>query len=185
MSLQSGGEAVDQGGGGEGLGQEANGPGVQCLGSDALIGKGRDEDERDNMTLAAYDRHELRAAHNRHLHIRDHTRRVIQLGRPQELRGRRKSMGRVAMRPQKILRRATHRCIIINDGYNQTCCQSASFRSRDREPSEWRLSNGKIDRKSRDNIILGFVLWGLVPRTPRAWDFLSKIGQRPRTHSPS
>ncbi len=77
MSLQSGGEAVDQSGSGEGLGQEANCPGVQRLGADALIGKGRDEDERHKVTLAAYDRHKLRAAHNRHLHIRNHTGRAF------------------------------------------------------------------------------------------------------------
>src|SRR5258708_37138304 len=69
MSVQSSGEAVNQSGSGEGLGQEANCPGVQRLGADALIGKGRDEDERHKVTLAAYNRHKFRAAHNRHLHI--------------------------------------------------------------------------------------------------------------------
>jgi hypothetical protein len=98
MSLQGGGEAVDQRWSGKGLGQEANGPGVQRLGSDALIGKGRNEDERHKVTLAAYDRHKLRAAHNRHLHIRYHTRRVTQLGRLQERFGRRKCTDRVPIR---------------------------------------------------------------------------------------
>jgi hypothetical protein len=136
MYLQSGGEAVDQRGAGEGFGQEANGPGIHRLGSDALIGKGRDEDERHKVTLAAYDRHKLRAAHNRHLDIRNHTRRVNQLGRLQELPGRRKCADRVPMRPQKILRRGTHRCVIINNGYNRSCCQSGSFKSGYRELAE-------------------------------------------------
>jgi hypothetical protein len=127
MFLQSASEAVDQRGPGEGFGQEANRSSVQRLGPDALIGKGRDEDERHKVTLVAYNRHKLRTAHDRHLHIRDHTRRAVQLDRLQEILGRRKCADRVPIRHQKILRRSTHRCVIINDGYNRSCCQSAGL----------------------------------------------------------
>ena len=119
MSLQGGAEAFDQGGCGEWLGQEANCSGLQRSGADALIGEGRDENERHTVTLGVHQRQQLHAVHNRHLHIRNHTRRVIQMGRPQELLGRRKCMDRVSMRPQKVVRRGTDGCIIVNDGNNR------------------------------------------------------------------
>ena len=56
MSLQGGAEAFDQGGGGERLGQEANCSGLQRSGADALIGEGRDENERHAITLGAHMR---------------------------------------------------------------------------------------------------------------------------------
>jgi hypothetical protein len=77
MSPQSGGEAFDQSGSREGLGQEANCSGFQRSGADALIGKGRDENERRMVTLSTHKRQQVQAAHDRHLHIRNHTRRVI------------------------------------------------------------------------------------------------------------
>jgi hypothetical protein len=156
MSPQSGGEAVDQSWSGEGLGQEANGPGVQRFGTDALIGKGRDEDERHKVALAVYHRHKLRAAHNRHLHICNHTRRVVQLIRLQELIGRRERTDRVPIRPQEIRRRGTDRCIIINDGYRRRR-QKGAFKSEYGELVGLCLSNRKMGRKSSDKIILWFV----------------------------
>ena len=115
MSLQGSAEAVDQGGSGEGLGQEANCSGPQRSGADALIREGRDENERHTITLGAHHREQLQAAHNRHLHIRNHARGVIQLRRRQEFLGRRKCVHRVAMRLQEIVGRRADRCIIVND----------------------------------------------------------------------
>ena len=123
ISLKGSRKTVDQRRSGEGLGQEANCPGLQHSGADALFREGRDENERHTGTLGAHEHQQLHAAHNRHLHIRNHARRVIQVGRSQELLGRRKCMDRVSMRPQKIVSRGTHRCIIVNDGNNRKCRQ--------------------------------------------------------------
>jgi hypothetical protein len=119
MSLQRGAEALDQGRSGKRLAQEANCPGLQRPGADALIGKGRDENERRTVTLGAQKDEQVQAAHGRHLYIRDHTRRVIQVGRLQEFLGRRECMDDVPVRPQKIVRRGTDRCVIVNDGDNR------------------------------------------------------------------
>jgi len=56
MSLQGGAEAFDQGGCGEWLGQEGNCSGLQRSGADALIGEGRDENERHTVALGAHKR---------------------------------------------------------------------------------------------------------------------------------
>src|SRR5258707_8247532 len=56
MSLQGGAEAFDEGGCGEWLGQEANCSGLQRSGADAVIRKGRDENERHTITLGAHRR---------------------------------------------------------------------------------------------------------------------------------
>jgi hypothetical protein len=56
MSLQGGAEAFDQGGCGEWLGQEANCSGLQRSVADAVIRKGRDENERHTITLGAHRR---------------------------------------------------------------------------------------------------------------------------------
>src|SRR5258708_24003653 len=56
MSLQGGVKAVDQRGSGEGLGQEANCSRLQRPGADALIGEGRDENERHTVALGAHGR---------------------------------------------------------------------------------------------------------------------------------
>ena len=69
------------------LGEKLDGSGFHRLGSNALVGKGRDEDERHKVTLAAYDRHKLRAAHNRHLHIRNQAGCTVQTIELQELLG--------------------------------------------------------------------------------------------------
>jgi len=121
MSQQGGVEAFDQSRCGEGLGQETNCPGVQRPGADALIGKGRDENERRTVALGAHERQQVQAAQDWHLHIRNHTGGVMQLGRPQELLGGRKCIDLVPMRPQKIVSRRAHRCIIVNDGYDRKC----------------------------------------------------------------
>jgi hypothetical protein len=54
MSLKGGAEASNQGGCGEWLGQEANCSGLQRSGAEALIGEGRDENERHTITPGAH-----------------------------------------------------------------------------------------------------------------------------------
>jgi hypothetical protein len=110
ISLQRGAEALDQGRSGKRLAQEANCSGFQRPGADALIGEGRDENERRTVTLGAQKDEQIQTAHGRHLHIRNHARRVIQVGRPQELLGRRKCVDDVPVRPQKVVRRGTDGC---------------------------------------------------------------------------
>ena len=127
MRLEGSGEAVHQGGCGEGLGQEGDCSGPQRPGADALIREGRDENERHKVTLAAHERQQVQAAQDRHLHIRNHTGGVIHIGRPQELLGRRKCMNRVPMRPQEIVGRRAHRGIVVNDGYDGKCRQGGPF----------------------------------------------------------
>jgi hypothetical protein len=53
------------------------------------------------------------------IYVRNHTRRVIQAGRLQELLGRRKCMDHVSVRRQKIVRCGTDGCVIVNDGDNR------------------------------------------------------------------
>jgi hypothetical protein len=73
ISIQSAFDAVDQDGSSEGLGQEANGSGLQRSGADALIGEGRDENKRRVVTLGSHMRQKVQTAHNGHLHIRNDT----------------------------------------------------------------------------------------------------------------
>jgi hypothetical protein len=119
MCLQRGAEALDQGRSRKGLAQETNRSGLQRPGADALIGEGRDENERRTVTLGAHKDEQVQTAHGRHLYVGNHTRRVIQVGRLQELLGRRKCMDPVAVRRQKIVRRGTDGCVIVNDGDNR------------------------------------------------------------------
>src|ERR1700687_1137887 len=88
MSLQGGVEAADQGRSGEGLGQEANCSGLQHSRADAFFGEGRDENERHTGTLGTLALRNPTALHARNLTTRNPPRRVIQVGRPQELLGR-------------------------------------------------------------------------------------------------
>jgi hypothetical protein len=73
MSIQSAFDAVDQDESGEGLGQEANGSGLQRAGADALIGEGRDENKRRLVTPGSHMRQKVQTAHGGHLHIRNDT----------------------------------------------------------------------------------------------------------------
>jgi hypothetical protein len=73
MSIQSVFDAVDQDGSREGLGQEANGSGLQRSGADALIGEGRDENKRRGVTPSSHMRQKVQTAHSGHLHIRNDT----------------------------------------------------------------------------------------------------------------
>jgi hypothetical protein len=59
MLIQSGFDAIDQDGTSEGLGQETNGSGLQRSGADALVGEGRDKNERRFVSLSAYMRQKV------------------------------------------------------------------------------------------------------------------------------
>jgi hypothetical protein len=115
MSIQGSFDTVDQDGPREGLGQKANGSGLQRSGADALIGEGRDKDKRRIVPLHAHMRQKVQAAHNGHLHIRNDTRQIVQVGRLQELLGRRKRMDRVSMRAEQIVGRGANGCVVVND----------------------------------------------------------------------
>ena len=115
MSIQGSFDAIDQGGSSEGLGQEANGSGLQRAGADALFGEGRDKDKRRIAPLGAHMDQKVQAAHNGHLHIRNDTRQVVQVGRLQELLGRRKRTDRVSMRAEQIVGRGADGCVVVND----------------------------------------------------------------------
>jgi hypothetical protein len=114
--FQRGLEAIDQGGAGKGLAQEANGSGLQRSGANALLGKSGDENERRTVTPAAHEDQQVQTAHGRHLYIRNDARRVMLLGRLQELLGRCECMDDVPVRRQKIVRRGSNGLIIVNDG---------------------------------------------------------------------
>ncbi len=115
MLIQSAFDAVDQDQSGEGLGQEANGSGLQCAGADALIGEGRDENKWRVITPGSHMREKVQTAHSGHLHIRNDTQRVVQLGRPQEVLGRCKRMDHISMRAEKIVGRGADGCIVVYD----------------------------------------------------------------------
>jgi hypothetical protein len=116
MSFERRAEAINQSRSGEGLGQEANCSRLQRAGAGALVREGCDENERHAITLMAHRSYEFQAAHTRHLHIRNHARRVIQIGRLQEVLGRRKCLDSVPMRPQKIAGCSANGRIIVNEG---------------------------------------------------------------------
>jgi hypothetical protein len=115
MPIQSGFDAVDQDGPSEGLGQEANGSGLQRSGADALIGEGRDKNKRRVVTPNAHVCQKVQTAHSGHLHIRNDTQRFVQLSRLQEILGRRKCMDQISMRAEKIIGRGADGCIVVND----------------------------------------------------------------------
>ena len=70
-SIQRVFDAVDQDGSSEGLGQEANGSGLQRAGADAVVGEGRDEDKRRVVSQRAHMHQQVQPAHHGHLHIRN------------------------------------------------------------------------------------------------------------------
>ena len=71
VSIHCGFDAADQDRSGEGFGQEANSSGLQCSGTDALIGECRDKDEWCVATLSTHMRQQFQTAHGWHLHIRN------------------------------------------------------------------------------------------------------------------
>jgi hypothetical protein len=115
VSLQSGVEAFDQSFSVEGLGQETGRSRLRSSRACALDGEGRDENERHAVSLGQQVGLQLDTAHCRHLHICYHTRGVIQVGRPQELFGRRECMDDVPKRPHEIVGRGANGSVIVND----------------------------------------------------------------------
>jgi hypothetical protein len=115
IPFQRGFDAVDQDGSSERLGQKTNGSGFQRAGADAIIGKRRDKNKRRFVAHGADIYQEVQAAHGRHLHVRNHTRRVAELGRLQELLSRGKRLDWVSMRGKKIIGRGADGCIVVNN----------------------------------------------------------------------
>jgi hypothetical protein len=74
-------DAFDQVGCNKGFGEEPDRSGFQRAVADALFGKARDKDERHVVTLGAHMREKVQPAHSWHLHIRNVTRRIVQVGR--------------------------------------------------------------------------------------------------------
>src|SRR5439155_23470045 len=106
---------LDQGRTAEGLGQETSCSVLQRSRADSLFGERRDENERHAASLGAQEGLQLDTAHGRHLDIRNHARRVIQVGRAQELGGRRECINGVSKRPYETTRRGANGRIIVND----------------------------------------------------------------------
>ena len=80
MALHRRIEVFNQCPGVEGLAQEAGCSGFQCLRPDILLGEGRDEDDRQPVSLRLQKSLQLDSAHARHMNIRDHAAGVIKLG---------------------------------------------------------------------------------------------------------
>jgi ADP-ribose pyrophosphatase YjhB (NUDIX family) len=59
--------------------------GLHRAGADAFVEKSRDEDEGRAIASHAHLGQQLKTVHRRHLHIRDHTRCFVQIGRVQKL----------------------------------------------------------------------------------------------------
>lgn len=115
MPPQSRVEAFDQSFPVEGLGQETSCSRLQRSRANALNWKSRNENERHAMSLGEQVGLQFDTAHCWHLDICNHARRAIQLGRPQELFGRRKCMDDVPKRPHEIVDRGANGPIIIDD----------------------------------------------------------------------
>src|SRR5882757_2042538 len=115
LLLQGSPETLDKAVPVEGLGQVTNRPDPKRLGTNPLIGEGREENERHAVPLSKQVGLQLDAAHAGHLNICNHTREVIDAVRPQELFGGCECMYDVAERPHKAVSRGAHGCIIVND----------------------------------------------------------------------
>ena len=115
LLLQGSLETLDKAVPVEGLGQVTNRPGPKRLGTNPLIGEGREENERHAVPLGKQVGLQLDAAHAGHLDICNHTREVIEAVRPQELFGGCECIYDVAERPHKAVSRGAHGCIIVND----------------------------------------------------------------------
>jgi hypothetical protein len=122
MLLQGGLETLDKAVPVEGLGQVANRPGPKRLRTNALVGEGREENERHAVALGKQVGLQLDAAHTGHLDICNHTREVIEAVRPQELFGGCECIYDVPERPHQAVSRGAYGCIIVND------CDQGKFR---------------------------------------------------------
>lgn len=115
FSFQGGIETCDQGFPVERLGQVADRPGLQGSHAIALDGEGGDENERQAVSPGKQVGLQFEAAHGRHSDIRYHARCVTQLGRSQELLGRREAMDGVAKRSYEVVGRGANGPIIVDD----------------------------------------------------------------------
>jgi hypothetical protein len=93
-------EALDKGVFFDRLGQIANCSVPQRSRTIALIGEGREEDERQAVSALEQVCLQLDAAHAGHLHVCNHTCGVIQVARPQEIFGRCERVNGMTERPQ-------------------------------------------------------------------------------------
>jgi hypothetical protein len=115
VPFQSCVKAFDQRFSAKRLGQETRRFCVQRSRARAFNREGRDENERHAVSLSKQAGLQFNTAHCRHLNIRYHTRRGIQLGRSQELFGRRECMDDVPNRPHEIVDRGANGSIVVND----------------------------------------------------------------------
>jgi hypothetical protein len=115
FAAKSGVEAFGQSFAVEWLGQETGCSRLQRSRANDLNGKSRDQNERHAMSLGAQVGLQFDTAHCSHFDICNHARRAIQLGRPQELFGRRKWMDDVPERPHEIAGRGANGFIIVDD----------------------------------------------------------------------
>src|SRR5882672_8952556 len=175
MPIQGSFDAVDQDGPREGLGQEANGAGLQRPGADTFVGESRDKDKRRIAPLGAHMHQKVQAAHNGHLHIRNDARQVVQVGRLQELLGRRKRTDRVSMRAEQIVGRGADGCVVVNNRNNRSCWQRLAFLTVVQgacRSTAARSKNAPSIEVAKSYI--GLCAYDLLRRTPRISAFLTK-----------
>ncbi|MGY3358690.1 hypothetical protein ACVWZK_005353 [Bradyrhizobium sp. GM0.4] len=98
-------QTFKQSGRGERLRQKADSARFQRAVAHGIVGKSRHENEGRVVTKAAHVRQELKAAHQRHLHIRDHAGRRLQFGRLKKFVSGAKYVDRVSPRRQQIIGR--------------------------------------------------------------------------------
>jgi len=91
-------EAFDQRLSVERFGQQTNRSEFPHSRTDGLVGEGRNENEWHALPPGEQEGLQFDTAHGRHLHVRNHARCVVEVGRPQELLGRRKRMDHVSKR---------------------------------------------------------------------------------------
>jgi hypothetical protein len=113
--LQRSLETLDKAVAVEGLGQVANRAGPKRLRTKPFVGKGRDENERQMTPEGKQLGLHLDAAHAGHLDIRNHTRKIVEMVRPQKLFGGCECIYEIPERPHKAVSRGPYRCIIVND----------------------------------------------------------------------
>src|SRR5580700_8610403 len=77
--------------------------------------QGRVEYEWHEVPLGKQEGLQFDTAHGRHLDIRNHARRVVEVGRPQEVLGRSKGMDGVSQRPEEVVGCDAEGCVVVND----------------------------------------------------------------------
>ena len=91
-------EAFDQRLSVERFGQQTNRSEFPHSRTDGLVGEGRNENEWHALPPGEQEGLQLDTAHGRHLDVGNHARSVAEVGRPQELLGRRKRVDYVSKR---------------------------------------------------------------------------------------